>query len=441
MADNLILKSLARVTDTDPDDAPYGGFEAIASTPERDRDGDVISQKDWSPLPEKVTIDVDHTMNVRGTIGSAHPFFDDEGNLRISARFASTPLAQEVRALMTEGHIDSVSVAFMKSTGLKSADGEKETSLELLNVGVVAIPSNRNAKVLTSKSLEIADIELGLKSDDNRSAALKHVQAIHDHSSMLGATCNGHSDEAGDDEHKELAADVETKTVSDKPWSDFSAADYTIEQWRSACLIGPSQLSDNKSDYKLPVREPSGVVNRNGVHAAASVLAGGRGGVDASAEDKANAAKALVSLYKNQLHEDPPDSLLTAAGEKALDADVITKDADTESDNDPGKLAQACDAALDEAIDLISQVDASALPAEVQQAIALIQAADTAIDELLDVLNVSDPDEDATDEKSSDTAEEKAVSDDDLSAAVYSRALNFVFECEALSLSNESDTE
>src|SRR4051794_37014848 len=94
---DVILKSLARVTDTDPNDAPHGGFEAIASTPELDRDGDVITQKDWEPLPEKITIDVDHSMDVRGTIGSAKPYFDDGGNLRISAKFASTPLAQEVR--------------------------------------------------------------------------------------------------------------------------------------------------------------------------------------------------------------------------------------------------------------------------------------------------------------------------------------------------------
>jgi hypothetical protein len=52
------------------------------------------------------------------------------------------------------------------------------------------------------------------------------------------------------------------------------------------------------------------------------------------------------------------------------------------------------DAAIDEAIDLFASIDQLSLPAEVQQAIALIQAADAAVDEILDALGVADPDED-----------------------------------------------
>lgn len=120
---------------------------------------------------------------------------------------------------------------------------------------------------------------------------------------------------------------VTVKSVSDKPWSDFSAADYSLEQYRSATLIHPAEASENKSDYKLPVKEPDGTVNRNAVHAAASALAGGRGGVDAPTEQKTQAAKTLVGLYRNELKEDPPDSLLELAGESPKDGD--TKSADT----------------------------------------------------------------------------------------------------------------
>lgn len=103
------------------------------------------------------------------------------------------------------------------------------------------------------------------------------------------------------------------EAVSDKPWSDFSAADYTIEQWRAACLIGPDEQSDSKSDYSLPVKEPDGTLNRAAVHAAA-----GAHGVTAvkgaTTEQKKAAATKLVSLYRNQLKEDPPAGLLKAAG-------------------------------------------------------------------------------------------------------------------------------
>lgn len=129
----------------------------------------------------------------------------------------------------------------------------------------------------------------------------------------------------GDGSDSKSVADAETKSVSDKPWSDFSAADYTLEQYRKAALIHPAEPSEDKGDYKLPVLEPDGALNRNGVHAAASALAGGRGGVDAPAEVKEQAAKRLVGLYRNQLKEDPPDSLLTLAGESPKDD---TKSAD-----------------------------------------------------------------------------------------------------------------
>jgi hypothetical protein len=107
------------------------------------------------------------------------------------------------------------------------------------------------------------------------------------------------------------------EAVSDTPWSKFSAASYTPEQWRRACLVdtgdGPE---DSKDRYKLPVREPTGALNRNGVHSAAAHLAGARtGGMGLAPEKKRGAAQKLAGLYRNQLHEDPPDSVTSAAGQ------------------------------------------------------------------------------------------------------------------------------
>lgn len=97
--------------------------------------------------------------------------------------------------------------------------------------------------------------------------------------------------------------------VSEKPWSDYTAADYSPEQWHAACLIHQHDgAPTSKGQCKLPVRTPTGTVNRNGVHAAAAALAGARGGVDASDAEKAAAAKALLGLYA-KLDEEPPVSL------------------------------------------------------------------------------------------------------------------------------------
>lgn len=104
--------------------------------------------------------------------------------------------------------------------------------------------------------------------------------------------------------------------ISNKPWGSFKESDYTLEQWHRACLI---HLHDGtptaKSQCKLPVREPDGTLNRNGVHAAAAALAGARGGIKAPLNDKRKAARKLISLYRT-LEEEPPDSIKKLAGVK-----------------------------------------------------------------------------------------------------------------------------
>lgn len=98
--------------------------------------------------------------------------------------------------------------------------------------------------------------------------------------------------------------------LSEQAWSSYTKADYSLEQWHSACLI---HIHDgqptSKSQCKLPVKTPDGALNRNGVHAAAAALAGARGGVNASSEQKASAARSLVRFY-HQMDEDPPPSLM-----------------------------------------------------------------------------------------------------------------------------------
>src|SRR5262245_49756804 len=123
-------------------------------------------------------------------------------------------------------------------------------------------------------------------------------------------------------DYETVADEPSLVAVSDKPWSQFTASDYTIEQWRRACLLKmPDGDPESKSTYKLPVREPGGALNRNGVHAAAAALAGARGGVAAPAAAKAAARSKLRGLYK-QLGETPPDSLAADASDSLVAVDT-----------------------------------------------------------------------------------------------------------------------
>lgn len=104
--------------------------------------------------------------------------------------------------------------------------------------------------------------------------------------------------------------------ISDKPWGQFSDADY--RDAGQLCDFSLINLNDGpradwtKGNCKLAVFEPSGDLSRGGVHAAASVLAGGRGGVMAPPEAKRAAARKLLGFYKD-LQEDPPEAIVQLA--------------------------------------------------------------------------------------------------------------------------------
>lgn len=112
----------------------------------------------------------------------------------------------------------------------------------------------------------------------------------------------------------ELAAELirllpDLGKVSDSPWQ-FSEKDYgTADHYCGACLIDLNPGAPKiKGMCKLPVREPGGALNSNGVHAAAQRLSG----VDAPAEAKKAAAKKLLALYA-ELGDEPPASLVDLA--------------------------------------------------------------------------------------------------------------------------------
>lgn len=104
--------------------------------------------------------------------------------------------------------------------------------------------------------------------------------------------------------------------VSEKAWGQFSQSDYPD----AASYCGASLINENtgprsgwsKAACHLPVKEPNGDLNINGVHAAAARLAGAGGGVKASPASKRSAARALVTLYR-KLNQTPPDSIVRMA--------------------------------------------------------------------------------------------------------------------------------
>ncbi|MBA3654248.1 MAG: HK97 family phage prohead protease [Actinobacteria bacterium] len=165
-------------------DDPNGEFEAILSAPTKDRDGEVVAAGAFDPLPDHITIDLDHELTARSTVGSGTPFYDGD-LLKIRGTFASDPEAQVIRSRVAEGHIRTMSVAFMGAQKEPVAGTPTITKAELLNAAFVAVPSNREAAVLMAK-----DFKAGSRNSTSDAARL---QQIHDMAVENGATCSAKS--------------------------------------------------------------------------------------------------------------------------------------------------------------------------------------------------------------------------------------------------------
>lgn len=172
----------------------------------------------------------------------------------------TSPLVQEVRSALRRGDVDEMSFAFKATRQEWNEDYTQRTirEVKLYDVSLVTYPANPAATVVSTHSAEPEEARA---------------------------------------------------KVSHAPW-DGSPGRFTDEQWHHSCII-KGDVHD-KSTSHLPVREPDGTLNANGVHAAAGRV----NQVHAAPSQIAAAKKELVSLY-HELGEDPPDSLTRSAEDTA----------------------------------------------------------------------------------------------------------------------------
>jgi hypothetical protein len=350
-----VTRKDATITNTD-EEFP-GSFEVVLSTPAKDRDGDELAAEDWKqPLPDRITFDMDHGMSVEKTVGSGVPTIEG-GKLIVRGSYSSLPRAQEVRTLVKEGHIRSTSVAFMSEKVTK--DGKSRTQRELLNGAFVAIPSNREAVVLSAKS--------GAR---NSASDQVHIQAIYEHAMALGA---GPMDDTGAETGavggKGIGAG--TRLVAAK------AVDGSYEQREQAIndALQARYPGDDVWAYSIATFDDSVVYRVSG---GGDMLRG--------------------QWQATYTYDGGVVTLGDAERVNLVEQVVPTKSYSGKPGHDPASLAQGVDAALDEALALLVGVDQSTLPEPVAQALGLLNAAAMGIDELLDVMGVDDPDDDEEEE-------------------------------------------
>ena len=314
-----ITRKDATITNTD--DAFPGEFEVVLSAQTLDRDGETLLQKDWkTPLPEWISFDTDHGMSVATTVGSGAPTFNEAGDILVRGSYSSIPRAQEVRTLVGEKHVRTVSVAFMSAPSTEKGAPKGTKVRELLNGAFVAVPSNREALVLSSKGLK-----LGAR---NSAKDLEHVQSIHDHAAAMGADCGAPAKSAASAETKSIVGSLEATQDRARDALNDAYAAPGIYVWLRATLPTTLvfQVADDSSEsetYQQDYTDDGSVVT----------LTGERRAVDVAE---------VVTPDPDESTEPAADVATAAAAEKSVAAAAVTKAAeDAESIGMHGRSIEA----------------------------------------------------------------------------------------------------
>lgn len=172
--------ALATVKAVGPDEGP-GQFEAVLSDSTLDRDGEIIGAKAFDPLPASIPIYFEHDWKSGATpIGRGEPFYDGDV-VKLKGTFATTARAQEIRSLVVEGVVDSMSVGFLNGRREQKSGTRTVVSGEVFEGSLTAIPINTGAKVLIAKAMN--------EKAGARNSSTDASQKIHDLAAQNGATC------------------------------------------------------------------------------------------------------------------------------------------------------------------------------------------------------------------------------------------------------------
>lgn len=138
-----------------------GEFEAIISTTMKDRDGETVKAGAFAPLPQSIPIFYSHDWRTGALpVGKAAPFYDGDV-LKAKGTFASTPRGQEMRSLVNEEIVDSMSVGFFKAV----RRGGVVSKGELFEASFTGIPINTGARVLATKAASLKSVMDGSYED------------------------------------------------------------------------------------------------------------------------------------------------------------------------------------------------------------------------------------------------------------------------------------
>jgi HK97 family phage prohead protease len=269
------------------------------NTVARVSDGGDPYDEEWAPgvfdkqlnAANRVLVNVEHEQGFGGVVGRGAEFRESSEGFDGSFRILQGPDGDKALELVNEGILTGVSLEARPLKSERTALGVmRRLKAQLLNIALTRYPAFPQAQVLAVREEppEEPEPEEPQPEPERRSQVDELLERVGFQALVSRAVVRG-------------------------PW-DGSASRFDDEQWRRSCILDRGDQFDTaKTRYALPVLEPGGDLNVNAMHAAAAVLAGGRGGVNAPAAAKAAAARRLRRYY-GMAGEEMPPAMVAMAG-------------------------------------------------------------------------------------------------------------------------------
>jgi Escherichia/Staphylococcus phage prohead protease len=307
-------------------------------TKARVSDGGEPYYEEWLPgvfdkqlnAANRVLVNVEHEKSFGGVVGRGAELRETPDGFEGSFRVLKGSDGDKALELVNDGVLTGVSLEAIPVKSERTADGVvQRVKARLINIALCRFPAFEQAQVLAVR--EQPNVTLNFEGSKMTSAEL--VDAVRqDFTRDAVIAPEPEPDPAPEpdpeppkpeppamrSEADELLErlgyePLPTCEVIRKDWNKEPSR-FEDDEWRSSCLLDRGDQFDTpKSRYVLPVLEPNGDLNVNAMHAAAVVLAGGRGGVSASAQAKAAAARKLRRYYGMAGEESPPALMAMAS--------------------------------------------------------------------------------------------------------------------------------
>jgi Escherichia/Staphylococcus phage prohead protease len=284
------------------------------NTVARVSDGGPAYDEMWMPgsfekqlnAANRVLVNVEHEKGFGGVVGRGAEFRDSDEGFDGSFRLLAGPDGDKALELVTDGVLTGVSLEAVALKSERTAEGVvKRVKARLLNIALCRFPAFKEAQVLAVRESAVLTAD---------SSQMREGEPDSDDAPKSEPEPKLQPEPASS--HSEIDEILErigyeplvSRAVVNRPW-DGSASRFEDDEYQRSCLVCRPGDEPPKTRCSLPVLEPNGDLNRNGVHAAAGRLSQ----TGLSPELKAQAARKLVRLYR-QLGEAPPPAVVAMAG-------------------------------------------------------------------------------------------------------------------------------